>query len=56
MSLKSPLITVMTRAAFKAARHLKRDFGEVENLQVFLNDPATSEIYTLPLHDELPIL
>lgn len=40
MSLKSPLITVMTRAAFKAARHLKRDFGEVENLQVSRKGPA----------------
>ncbi|MDF2096726.1 inositol monophosphatase family protein [Aquibaculum arenosum] len=40
MSLKSPQITVMTRAAFKAARHLKRDFGEVENLQVSRKGPA----------------
>ena len=40
MSLKSPLITVMTRAAIKASRHLKRDFGEVENLQVSRKGPA----------------
>ena len=40
MSLKSPLITVMTRAAMKASRHLKRDFGEVENLQVSRKGPA----------------
>ncbi|HLS68280.1 MAG TPA: inositol monophosphatase family protein [Kiloniellales bacterium] len=40
MSLKSPLVTVMTRAAMKAARHLKRDFGEVENLQVSRKGPA----------------
>src|SRR5690606_11559625 len=33
MSLKSPLISGMTRAAIKASRHLKRDFGEAENLQ-----------------------
>lgn len=40
MSLKSPTITVMTRAAMKASRHLKRDFGEVENLQVSRKGPA----------------
>lgn len=40
MSLKSPVITVMTKAASKAARHLKRDFGEVENLQVSRKGPA----------------
>lgn len=40
MSLKSPVITVMTRAAMKASRHLKRDFGEVENLQVSRKGPA----------------
>jgi len=40
MSLKSPLISVMTRAAIKASRHLKRDFGEVENLQVSRKGPA----------------
>ena len=30
----------MTAAARKAARSLKRDFGEVENLQVSLKGPA----------------
>lgn len=30
----SPLITVMKKATRKAARHLIRDFGELENLQV----------------------
>jgi myo-inositol-1(or 4)-monophosphatase len=40
MATRSPLITVMTRAAMKAARGLKRDFGEVENLQVSKKGPA----------------
>ncbi len=40
MSLRSPLITIMTRAAEKAARSLKRDFGEVENLQVSRKGPS----------------
>lgn len=34
MSRRSPLITVMVKAAYKAARGLNRDFGEVEQLQV----------------------
>ena len=34
MALRSALINVMAAAAQKAARGLKRDFGEVENLQV----------------------
>jgi myo-inositol-1(or 4)-monophosphatase len=38
--LRSPLITVMTAAARKAARSLVRDFGEVENLQVSLKGPS----------------
>src|SRR3954447_16106417 len=38
--LRSPLLNVMIRAARKAARTLKRDFGEVENLQVSLKGPA----------------
>ncbi len=37
---RSPLINVMIRAADKAARSLKRDFGEVENLQVSRKGPA----------------
>ncbi len=38
--IKSPLITVMTDAVIKAARSLKRDFGEVENLQVSRKGPG----------------
>jgi len=38
--LHSALINVMVGAARKAARSLKRDFGEVENLQVSLKGPA----------------
>ena len=34
MALRSANITVMIQAVHKAARHLVRDFGEVENLQV----------------------
>jgi myo-inositol-1(or 4)-monophosphatase len=41
--IRSPLITVMTQAARKAARVLIRDFGEVENLQVSLKGPANFE-------------
>src|SRR3982750_1671551 len=37
---QSALINVMIGAARKAARALKRDFGEVENLQVSLKGPA----------------
>ena len=36
----SALINVMVAAARKAARTLKRDFGEVENLQVSLKGPG----------------
>src|SRR5450432_3964966 len=38
--LRSALLNVMTAAARKAARSLKRDFGEVEKLQVSLKGPA----------------
>ena len=38
--IRSPLITVMTDAVTKAARSLRRDFGEVENLQVSRKGPA----------------
>jgi myo-inositol-1(or 4)-monophosphatase len=38
--LRSPLINVMVAAARKAARTLKRDFGEVEHLQVSVKGPA----------------
>jgi myo-inositol-1(or 4)-monophosphatase len=38
--LHSALLNVMVAAARKAARSLKRDFGEVEKLQVSLKGPA----------------
>ncbi|MCD8566351.1 MAG: inositol monophosphatase [Alphaproteobacteria bacterium] len=40
MAALSPLMTVMTKAAEKAARSLLRDFGEVENLQVSQKGPG----------------
>ena len=38
--IRSALMTVMTAAAQKAARGLKRDLGEIENLQVSLKGPG----------------
>ncbi|QLP97420.1 MAG: inositol monophosphatase [Rhodoblastus sp.] len=38
--IRSALMTVMTAAAIKAGRGLKRDFGEVENLQVSMKGPG----------------
>jgi myo-inositol-1(or 4)-monophosphatase len=38
--LRSALLNVMVQAAHKAGRALKRDFGEVERLQVSLKGPA----------------
>jgi myo-inositol-1(or 4)-monophosphatase len=38
--LRSALLNVMVQAARKAARTLKRDFGEVEKLQVSLKGPG----------------
>jgi len=38
--LRSALLNVMVQAAQKAGRSLKRDFGEVEKLQVSLKGPA----------------
>lgn len=38
--IRSALMTVMTAAAIKTGRALKRDFGEVENLQVSLKGPG----------------
>ncbi|MBI4273328.1 MAG: inositol monophosphatase [Rhizobiales bacterium] len=38
--LHSALLNVMIKAARKAARSLKRDFGEIENLQVSLKGPG----------------
>jgi myo-inositol-1(or 4)-monophosphatase len=40
MATRSTLINVMSRAADKAARGLKRDFGEVEQLQVSVKGPG----------------
>ncbi len=38
--INSPLMTVMVDAVRKAARGLKRDFGEIENLQVSRKGPG----------------
>lgn len=38
--LRSPLMNVMVNAVLKAGRGLKRDFGELENLQVLSKGPA----------------
>jgi myo-inositol-1(or 4)-monophosphatase len=38
--IRSALMNVMTAAALKAGRNLKRDFGEVENLQVSVKGPG----------------
>src|SRR3546814_11725737 len=40
MAPRSALYNVMFKAAGKSARGLKRDFGEVENLQVSRKGPA----------------
>jgi len=40
MAMTSPIINVMIKAAEKAARHLLRDFNEVENLQVSRKGPG----------------
>lgn len=40
MVMRPPLVNVMVRAAEKAARGLKRDFGEVEHLQISRKGPA----------------
>jgi len=40
MPIQSPNITVMVAAARKASRKLRRDFGELENLQVSKKGPA----------------
>lgn len=40
LSGRSPAITVMINAAMKAARSLRRDFGEIENLQVSEKGPS----------------
>ena len=38
--LQSALLNVMIKAARRAGRSLKRDLGEIENLQVSLKGPA----------------
>ena len=38
--IRSALMTVMTGAAIKAGRGLKRDFGEVSELQVSMKGPG----------------
>src|SRR3954463_8805191 len=38
--IRSALMTVMTDAVMKASKSLKRDFGEVENLQVSRKGPG----------------
>ncbi len=38
--IRSALMTVMTAAAIKTGRALKRDFGEIENLQVSMKGPG----------------
>ena len=40
MVSRSAVITVMIQAAYRAARGLVRDFGEVENLQVSMKGPS----------------
>ncbi|WP_262694004.1 inositol monophosphatase family protein [Kordiimonas aquimaris] len=40
MARRSPLINVMVSAVMKASRDLRRDFGEVEQLQVSRKGPA----------------
>ena len=37
---KSPVLTVITRAVMAAAKNLRRDFGEVENLQFSRKGPG----------------
>lgn len=41
MARRSPLINVMVAALMKASRNLRRDFGEVEQLQVSKNGPTS---------------
>jgi len=40
MTIRTPIMNVMTAAARKAARSLRRDFGEVEALQVSRKGPS----------------
>ena len=47
MPATSPTLNVMMLAARKAARDLRRDFGEVENLQVSKKDQEI--LYPMPI-------
>ena len=38
--IRSPVMTVMVDAVMKAAKGLRRDFGEIENLQVSRKGPG----------------
>ena len=40
MRLNSPQINIITKACIKASRHLIRDFGEIEKLQVSTKGPG----------------
>ncbi len=40
MATRSPAVNVMTKAVYKAAKGMLRDFGEVEQLQVSMKGPA----------------
>src|ERR1700733_1047203 len=51
--LRSALLNVMTAAARKAGRSLKRDFGEVEHLQVSLKGPANFVTAAAPRTEEI---
>ena len=56
--MDSPLINIMIKAAKKASRGLRRDFNELENLQVMTKGPAdfvtASDIRTQNIiYDEL---
>src|ERR1700752_3536771 len=58
MPTRSPTINVMARAAERAARSLKRDFGEVEQLQTSRKGPrdfvSTADLKAeRTLHEEL---
>ena len=60
MAVRSPLFTVMERAARKAGGRLRRDFGEVEQLQVSRKGPSdfvskADQVAERTLWDEKPI-
>lgn len=40
MAVMSPLLTIMTNAALKAGKAIRRDFGEVEHLQISKKGPS----------------